>query len=119
MFPVATLRHCVAHNRRAASFHTVIAQVPGSVTDGRYAFTNPGGPSGVPGSAPRIPRQTGALLGASAARTFTMALEEADPDLTGDSFLAALETSNTTTLPSTTIREPKPSCAWREVIRFE
>ncbi len=48
-----------------------------------------------------------------------MALEEADPDLTGDSFLAALETSNTTTLPSTTIREPKPSCAWREVIRFE
>ncbi len=87
----------------SASFHSVIAQVPGGITNGLYAA------AGWTDLAARAEEEepaafiaaymdaygefpgTGALIGAYAARNFTMALEAAGPDLTVDSFIAAME----------------------------
>ena len=87
----------------SASFHTVLAKVPGGVTEGLYAA------AGWADLAARADQEepaafvaaymnahgefpgTGALLGYSAARGFTRTLENAGRDLTVDSFLAAME----------------------------
>ena len=87
----------------SAAFHTVVAKVPGGVTEGLFAA------SGWSDLAARADREepaafiaaymkahgefpgTGALLGYSAATGFTMALEKVGRDLTVDSFLAAME----------------------------
>ncbi|MEM7440024.1 MAG: ABC transporter substrate-binding protein [Pseudomonadota bacterium] len=88
----------------SAGFHTVMAKVPGGVTEGMYAaagwadllsrmdkpevqkfvkrYTEATGEQ-LPGS--------GALLGHSAAVTMVMALEAAGPDLTVESFKAGME----------------------------
>ena len=88
----------------SAGFHSVIAKVPGGVTNGLYAgagwtdllarmddpdvqkfskrYTEASGEK-FPG--------TGAVLGHSAAVVLTKALEEAGPELTTDSFIAAME----------------------------
>lgn len=89
----------------SAGFHSVIAKVPGGVTEGLYAgagwtdllsrmddpevqafskrYTEASGEQ-FPG--------TGAVLGHSAAVVLTKALEAAGPDLTTDSFIQAMET---------------------------
>ena len=91
----------------SAGFHTVMAKVPGGVTEGMYAsagwadllsrmdnpevqkffkaFTEKTGEE-LPG--------TGAVLGYSAAQTMVRALEAAGPDLTPESFQKALYTLN-------------------------
>ena len=87
----------------SASFHTVLSQVPGGVTEGLFAA------AGWADLAARADQEvpaafiaaytkahgefpgTGALLGFSAATGFTRALEKAGRDLTVDSFLAAME----------------------------
>ena len=87
----------------SASFHTVLAQVPGGVTEGLFAAA---GWSDLAARAEQVEPAafiaaytqahgefpgTGALLGYSFARGFTEALEKAGRDLTVDSFLAAME----------------------------
>ena len=87
----------------SGAFHTVIAKVPGGVTEGLYAA------AGWSDLAARAGRKveaafiaaykkahgtfpgTGALLGYACAVGFTMALEKAGRDLTVDSFLKAME----------------------------
>ena len=88
----------------SAGFHTVLAKVPGGVTEGMYAaagwadllsrmdnpevqkffkdFTTLTGEK-LPG--------TGAVLGYSAAKTLVKALEAAGPDLTAESFQTGME----------------------------
>ena len=87
----------------SASFHTVVGAVPGGVTDGFFAaagWSDLGARADQPEAAAFIAAYvdahgefpgTGALLGYSSARTFAMALENAGPDLTVDSFIAAME----------------------------
>ncbi len=90
----------------SASFHTVIAKVPGGITEGLFAA------SGWSDLAARATRKepaafiaaykkatgkfpgTGALLGYAGAVGFTMALEKAGRNLTVDSFLKAMESQN-------------------------
>ena len=90
----------------SAAFHTVIAKVPGGVTEGLFAA------SGWSDIAARATRKepaafiaayksetgefpgTGALLGYAGAVAFTTALEKAGRDLTVDSFLKAIESLN-------------------------
>jgi len=88
----------------SAAFHTVIAKVPGGVTDGMYAaaawqdiearLSNPTVAAWVKSyteaTGEKLPG-TGALLGRAAAEGFVRALEKAGPDLTTDSFIAAME----------------------------
>ena len=91
----------------AAGFHTLMAKVPGGVSEGLYAaagwadllsrmdqpevqefvrrYTEATGEE-LPG--------TGALLGHSGAVTMVRALEEAGPDLTAESFRMAMESLN-------------------------
>ena len=87
----------------SGAFHTVVAKVPGGITEGFYAA------AGWSDLASRADRKeaaafiaaykkaqgkfpgTGALLGYSGAVGFTMALEKAGRDLTVDSFLKAME----------------------------
>ena len=87
----------------SGAFHTLIAQVPGGVTEGLYAA------AGWSDLAARADRKepaafiaaymkahgkfpgTGALLGYAGAVGFTMALEKAGRELTVDSFLKAME----------------------------
>ncbi len=87
----------------SASFHTVVAKVPGGVTNGFYAA------SGWPDLTTRMDNPhvqkwvkeyeaefgefpgTGALLGRSSAENLVMALEAAGPDLTSESFIKAME----------------------------
>ena len=87
----------------SASFHTVLAQVPGGVTEGLFAAAEwsdlaaraeqvePAAFIGAYTQAHGELPGTGALLGYSFARGFTEALEKAGRDLTVDSFLAAME----------------------------
>ncbi|RBW56005.1 ABC transporter substrate-binding protein [Ruegeria sp. A3M17] len=88
----------------SASFLTVVAQVPGGVTDGFYAaasWQDLWSRAGDPAPAAFIEEYqaaTGedpvgfAMLGYSAAETMVKALEAAGPDLTQESFIAAMET---------------------------
>ena len=87
----------------SAAFHTVLAQVPGGVTEGLFVA------AGWADLAARADQEvpaafiaaymkahgefpgTGALLGFSAATGFTRALEKAGRDLNVDSFLSAME----------------------------
>ena len=87
----------------SASFHTVLAQVPGGVTEGLFVA------AGWADLAARADQEvpaafiaaytkahgefpgTGALIGYSAATGFTRALETAGRDLNVDNFLAAME----------------------------
>ena len=87
----------------SGAFHTVVAKVPGGVTEGLYAA------AGWSDLAARAGREkeaafiaaygkahgefpgTGALLGYAGAVGFTMALEKAGRDLTVDGFLKAME----------------------------
>ena len=89
----------------SASFHTAIAKVPGGVTEGFYAgagwkdlearATEPEVAEWVKkyteSTGEKFPG-TGALLGRSGAEVIVRALEAAGPDLTNDSFVAAMET---------------------------
>ncbi len=88
----------------SASFLTVVAQVPGGVTEGFYAaasWQDLWARADEPAPAAFIEEYktaTGedpvgfAMLGYSAAEMMVMALEAAGPDLTHDSFIAAMET---------------------------
>ncbi|WP_316013925.1 ABC transporter substrate-binding protein [Roseobacter sp. HKCCA0434] len=88
----------------SAGFHTAVAKVPGGVTDGLYAgagwqdlearMDNEEVAAWVATMQERTGEfpGTGALLGRSAAHALVMALEEAGPDLTLESFTAAMET---------------------------
>ena len=88
----------------SASFLTVVAQVPGGVTDGFYAaasWQDLWARADDPAPAAFIAEYkdaTGedpvgfAMLGYSAAEMMVKALEAAGPDLTHDSFIAAMET---------------------------
>ncbi len=88
----------------SASFLTVVAQVPGGVTDGFYAaasWLDLWARAEDPAPAAFIAEYkeaTGedpvgfAMLGYSAAEMMVKALEAAGPDLTHDSFIAAMET---------------------------
>ncbi|SMO42173.1 ABC transporter substrate-binding protein [Ruegeria faecimaris] len=88
----------------SASFLTVVAQVPGGVTDGFYAaasWLDLWARADQPAPAAFIEEYkaaTGedpvgfAMLGYSAAEMMVKALETAGPDLTHDSFIAAMET---------------------------
>ncbi|EEE38906.1 branched-chain amino acid ABC transporter, periplasmic substrate-binding protein [Rhodobacteraceae bacterium KLH11] len=88
----------------SASFLTVVAQVPGGVTDGFYAaasWQDLWARAAEPAPAAFIAEYkeaTGedpvgfAMLGYSAAEMMVRALEVAGPDLTHDSFIAAMET---------------------------
>jgi len=88
----------------SAGFHTAIAKVPGGVTDGLYAgagwqdlearIDNPEVAEWVGVMTERTGEfpGTGALLGHSAAQALVNALEAAGPDLTLESFTAAMET---------------------------
>jgi len=90
----------------SASFLTVVAQVPGGVTDGFYAsssWQDLWARAEEPAPAAFIAEYkeaTGedpvgfAMLGYSAAEMMVKALEAAGPDLTHDSFIAAMETLN-------------------------
>jgi branched-chain amino acid transport system substrate-binding protein len=90
----------------SAGFHTVIAQVPGGVTEGLYAGSGwadivnrmsvPEVKSWVEGykAAYNEDPGTGALLGRSAAETFVRALQAAGKDLTPESFKKGMETLN-------------------------
>ena len=87
----------------SASFHSVLAQVPGGVTEGLFAAAGwadlaARADQEVPAAFIAAYKQargefpgTGALLGHSAATGFTSALEKAGRDLTVNSFLAAME----------------------------
>ena len=87
----------------SASFHTVLAAVPGGVTEGFFAaagWSDLAARAGEPEAAAFIGAWqeahgdfpgTGALLGYASAISFTMALEGAGPDLNVDSFIAAME----------------------------
>ncbi len=87
----------------SASFLTVVAQVPGGVTEGFYAaasWQDLWARADEPAPAAFIEEYkaaTGedpvgfAMLGYSAAEMMVMALEAAGPDLTHDSFIAAME----------------------------
>jgi len=87
----------------SASFLTVVAQVPGGVTDGFYAaasWLDLWARADEPAPAAFIEEYktaTGedpvgfAMLGYSAAEMMVMALEAAGPDLTHDSFISAME----------------------------
>lgn len=88
----------------SASFHTAIAKVPGGVTDGYYAasgWSDLASRMDVPevqewvgkyiaATGEKFPG-TGALLGHGGAVTLVKALEAAGPDLTHESFIAAME----------------------------
>ena len=89
----------------SASFHTAIAKVPGGITEGYFAAAGwqdlearAGDPEVgawikkyIEATGEKFPG-TGALLGRSAAELFVRALEAAGPDLTHETFLAAMET---------------------------
>lgn len=88
----------------SAAFHTVVSKVPGGVTDGFYAaagWTDLEGRMDDPVVAAWVKSYTeasgesfpgtGALLGRSGAEQIVMALEAAGPDLTTESFVAAME----------------------------
>ena len=87
----------------SASFHTVLAAVPGGVTEGFFAaagWSDLGARASQPEAGAFIAAYqeahgefpgTGAVLGYSSARTLAMALEKAGPDLTVDSFIGAME----------------------------
>ena len=88
----------------SASFHTVIAKVPGGITEGYYAAAGwqdleaRAGDPEVGGWIKKYIEKTGekfpgtgALLGRSAAELFVKALEAAGPDLTHASFKTAME----------------------------
>ena len=91
----------------SAGFHSVIAKVPGGVTEGYYAaagwsdllarMDDPEvakfSEAYVKASGEKFPG-TGAVLGMSAAQTFTKALEAAGPDLTVESFIKGMESLN-------------------------
>ena len=87
----------------SASFHTAVARVPGGVTEGMYAsagwsdivarMDNPTLAKWVANyqeATGEVP-PTGALLGRSAAELLVRALDAAGPDLTHESFQAAVE----------------------------
>lgn len=88
----------------SAGFHTAVAKVPGGITEGLYAgagwqdlearMDNPEVAEWVGVMTERTGEfpGTGALLGRSAAYALVTALEEAGPDLTLESFTAAMET---------------------------
>ncbi|WP_170786719.1 ABC transporter substrate-binding protein [Ruegeria lacuscaerulensis] len=90
----------------SASFLTVVAQVPGGVTDGFYAaasWLDLWARAEEPAPAAFIAEYKEAtgedpvgfsMLGYSAAEMMVKALEAAGPDLTHDSFIAAMETLN-------------------------
>lgn len=90
----------------SAGFLGVVAAVPGGVTEGLYAssgWVDLGSRATEPAPAQFIadykakydkPASGFAMLGYSAAGTFVRALEAAGPDLTHESFLAAMETLN-------------------------
>ncbi|QPH54308.1 ABC transporter substrate-binding protein [Pontivivens ytuae] len=90
----------------SAGFHTAVAKVPGGVTEGLYAgagwqdlearMDTPEVAEWVAAMQERTGEfpGTGALLGRSAAEALIRALEEAGPDLTLESFTAAMETLN-------------------------
>ncbi len=88
----------------SAAFHTVVAKVPGGVTDGFYAtagWTDLEGRMDDPVVAAWVKDYTeasgesfpgtGALLGRSGAEQIVRALEAAGPDLTTEGFVAAME----------------------------
>ena len=87
----------------SGAFHTMIAAVPGGVTEGLFAAAGWGdlaARAGEDGPAAFIAAykeafgefpSTGALLGYSGATGFTRALEKAGRELTVESFLAAME----------------------------
>ena len=87
----------------SSAFHTVVAEVPGGITEGLYAaaaWSDLAARADRPEPAAFIAAYeeaygefpgTGALLGYSGAVTMTMALEKAGRDLTVDSFLKAME----------------------------
>ena len=87
----------------SAAFHTVIAKVPGGVTEGLYAtgvWTDLAARADEEAPAKFIAAYmeahgefpgTGAVLGHSGATSFTRALEKAGRDLTVDSLVAAIE----------------------------
>ncbi len=88
----------------SAAFHTAIAKVPGGVTENFYAasgWTDLEARAGEPEVGAWIKQYTeatgekfpgtGALLGRSGAETMHRALEAAGPDLTLESFIAAVE----------------------------
>lgn len=90
----------------SASFLTVVAKVPGGVTEGFYAATS-WQDLWARADQPEVAAFIGeykakydedpagfAMLGYSAAAMMTMALEKAGPELTHDSFIAAMETLN-------------------------
>ncbi len=88
----------------SGTFHTLLAKVPGGLTEGMYAaagWADLAARADQPEPAAFIAAYTeahgefpgtGALLGYSAATGLTRALEKAGRDLTVDSFLAAIET---------------------------
>ncbi len=87
----------------SATFHTVLAKVPGGVTQGMYAAAgwsdlearaNQEAPAAFIAAYQQAHGDfpgTGALLGYTAATGFTLALEKAGRDLTVDSFIEAME----------------------------
>ncbi len=88
----------------SAAFHTVVAKVPGGITEGFYAgagWTDLEGRLDNPATAAWVKSYTeatgesfpgtGAMLGRSAAENLVLALEAAGPDLTVDSFKAGME----------------------------
>lgn len=91
----------------AAGFHTVMAKVPGGITEGLYAAASTsdilpriGNPVAgawfkkyTEATGEKIP-STGAVLGRSAAETFVRALKAAGKDLTPESFKAGMESVN-------------------------
>ncbi|MDE0372540.1 MAG: ABC transporter substrate-binding protein, partial [Rhodospirillales bacterium] len=90
----------------SATFHTLLAKVPGGLTEGMYAaagWADLAARADQPGPAAFIAAYTeahgefpgtGALLGYAAATGLTRALEKAGRDLTVDSFLNAMESVN-------------------------
>ena len=87
----------------AASFHSVVAAVPGGVTEGLYTaagWSDLAARAGEPEVDAFIaawqavhgePPGTGAVLGYASAQTLTRALEQAGAELTVDSLVAAME----------------------------
>ncbi len=88
----------------SASFHTAVAKVPGGVTEGFYAASGWAdliARMGDPDVAAWVKKYTeatgealpgsGAILGRAGAETLVRALEAAGPDLTHESFQAAME----------------------------
>ena len=90
----------------SAGFHTLIAKVPGGVTEGLFAAAGwsdlaaratarePAAFIAAYKKATGKPPGTGALLGYAGAVGFTRALEKAGRDLTVDSFVEAMESLN-------------------------